>query len=122
VGDLIVRIGDDPIDSWPDLVAAVAVRPYGQPLNVTLTRRGERKEFTLVPRTSENGDVRSEVNIQGALVLDLTASMPTRLVIDSMSVRNVIRKDGNVLAESVRCSSVLQFVPCGDVQATGAAR
>lgn len=50
VGDVIVRVGGEPVDTPRDLIWQVLRAPEGEKLKVALLRKGERMELEVVPR------------------------------------------------------------------------
>jgi len=54
-GDLIVGIGDAPVESVDDLHRFLTSWPLGKPVTVTLLRRGERATVEIVPMEAKTG-------------------------------------------------------------------
>ena len=70
VGDRVVSLGGEPVDSWIDLVERVRVAP-GQPLEAVVVRGDRLVETTLTPQTTEeNGEQVGKVGIAVAEPLE----------------------------------------------------
>ncbi len=57
-GDTITAVNEKPVTQWKDF-SDVSVSSIGQPIKVTVDRKGQKIDFTLVPRAKEitNGEV-----------------------------------------------------------------
>jgi len=56
-GDIVVRINDDTIASWLDMVARIREQP-GHPVTLVVLRRDSLMRFTVVPETVDSGGKR----------------------------------------------------------------
>src|SRR5881397_1592149 len=56
-GDVVVRINDDTIASWLDMVARIREQP-GHPVTLVVLRRDSLMRFTVVPETVDSGGKR----------------------------------------------------------------
>lgn len=55
MGDRLVQVNGQPVDTWEELVAAVSRNP-GKPLNIVAERAGERIGFEVTPDAVEQGN------------------------------------------------------------------
>lgn len=109
-GDAIQSFGGMAVNTWLDLIYAVARSSHDRPDAVIVLRNNVRKKLFVKPRMSSSGQIEVKGNIQGMFVFDVTSGGVVRMQITPFFRRALMQTGDKITEREIHVNSVTQLV------------
>lgn len=109
-GDVILSFGGVAVNTWLDLIYAVATSSHNRPASAIFLRDNVRKELFLKPRVASSGQIESKGSIKGMFVFDVTMGVVVRMQISPFSRRALIQTEDKTTEREINVNSITQLV------------
>ena len=109
-GDVILSFGGTAVNTWLDLIYAVAMSSHDRPAAVIVLRDNARKELFVKPRVSSSGQIELKGSIKGIFVFDMTKGKLVKMQISPFSRRALIQTGDKTIKRKIHVNSITQLV------------
>jgi hypothetical protein len=109
-GDKILSFGGMTVNTWLDLISAIAMSSHDKSATVIVLRGNGRKKLTVKPQVASSGQIEIKGSIKGMFVFDVTMGAMVRMQISPFSRRTLIEADDKTTDREVHINSLTQLV------------
>jgi membrane-associated protease RseP (regulator of RpoE activity) len=109
-GDVILSFGSMTVNTWLDLIVAIAKSSHDKPAKVVVLRDKVRKKLFVKPRVASSGQIELKGSIKGMFVFDVTMGGIVRMQINPFSRRALIQVGDKTTEREVQVESLIQLV------------
>ena len=109
-GDAIQSFGGMAVDTWLDLIYAVAMSPHDKAAAVIVLRDTVKKKLFVKPRVSSSGKIEVKGSITGMFVFDVTTGGVVRMQISPFFRRALMQTGDKTTEREIHVNSITQLV------------
>ena len=109
-GDIILSFESMAVNTWLDLIYAVAMSSHEKSEAVIVLRNNVKKELFVKPRVAGSGQIELKGSIKGMFVFDITMGGIVRMQISPFSRHALIQVGDKTTEREVHVERVMQLV------------
>jgi hypothetical protein len=109
-GDVILSFASMPVNTWLDLIVAIAKPSHDKPVEVVVCRDNVRKMLFVKPCVASSGQIELKGSIKGMFVFDVTMGGIVRMQISPFLRRALIHVGNKTTVREVHVESLMRLV------------
>lgn len=109
-GDIILRFESMAVNTWLDLIYAVAMSSHEKSTAVIVLRDNIKKELFVKPRVADSGQIESKGSIKGMFVFDITMGGLVRMQINPFSRLSLIQTGDKITEREIYVDIITQLI------------
>jgi hypothetical protein len=116
---VITEVASIRVRSWSDLVSALALQPFDEPVAIGWRRGEAAREAVMVPRTTVYGEISGRGRLEGSFVFDVDHGRLVRMDLDVCRFSWQERRENRTHREAWQGTASLQIMTGDTEEADG---